>query len=156
MFSRKRLILSLTGASATAAILVVLLATGSGAATARQRVAGTLLRVTERDFHIAPSATTVPAGAVTLRIHNAGPDQHELIILPLHRGEQPGGLPLRADGFTVNEELLQSQEPGSINPQEPGHTEELVVHLAPGRYVLFCNMEGHYMAGMHRLLVVTG
>jgi uncharacterized cupredoxin-like copper-binding protein len=26
--------------------------------------------------------------------------------------------------------------------------------LAPGRYVLFCNMSGHYLGGMHRLLVV--
>ena len=30
----------------------------------------------------------------------------------------------------------------------------LKLHLAPGRYILFCNMEGHYMAGMHTELVV--
>jgi uncharacterized cupredoxin-like copper-binding protein len=29
------------------------------------------------------------------------------------------------------------------------------VHLAPGRYVLFCNMTGHYMGGMHSTLVVS-
>jgi uncharacterized cupredoxin-like copper-binding protein len=27
-------------------------------------------------------------------------------------------------------------------------------HLTPGRYVLFCNMSGHYLAGMRRVLVV--
>lgn len=111
---------------------------------------GTVIGVTERDFHIATSTTHVAAGAVTLRIHNAGPDEHELIVAP----ERPGGLPLRADGFTVNEEAIQSSEPGSIEPQQPDHTELLSVHLKPGRYVLFCNMEGHYMAGMHTVLVV--
>lgn len=111
---------------------------------------GTVIGVTERDFHIATTTTHVAAGAVTLRIHNAGPDEHELIVAP----ERPDGLPLRADGFTVNEEAIQSSEPGSIEPQQPDHTELLSVHLKPGRYVLFCNMEGHYMAGMHTVLVV--
>ena len=31
----------------------------------------------------------------------------------------------------------------------------LKLHLAPGRYLLFCNMEGHYMGGMHTELVVS-
>jgi uncharacterized cupredoxin-like copper-binding protein len=106
--------------------------------------------VTERDFHIATSTHSIRAGKVTLRIHNAGPDQHELIVAP----ERRDGLPLRADGFTVNEEAIESSEPGSIDPQQPDHTEFLHVRLKPGRYVLFCNMEGHYMAGMHTVLTV--
>jgi uncharacterized cupredoxin-like copper-binding protein len=28
------------------------------------------------------------------------------------------------------------------------------VHLTPGRYVLYCNMSGHFLGGMHTLLVV--
>jgi uncharacterized cupredoxin-like copper-binding protein len=31
----------------------------------------------------------------------------------------------------------------------------LHLHLTPGRYVLFCNMAGHYLGGMHRTLVVA-
>jgi uncharacterized cupredoxin-like copper-binding protein len=35
----------------------------------------------------------------------------------------------------------------ALEPQEPGvHT--LRVNLKPGRYELFCNMAGHYLAGM--------
>ena len=34
-------------------------------------------------------------------------------------------------------------------PGEPGATRYLTVELRPGRYVFFCNMEGHFMAGMH-------
>ena len=44
--------------------------------------------------------------------------------------------------------------PGSIGPQQPGGTEDLIVALKPGHYTLFCNMEGHYMSGMHATLVV--
>ena len=122
----------------------------AGCGGSGKTASGTVIGVTERDFHIATTTRQVTAGAVTLRVHNAGPDEHELIIAP----ERRDGLPLRADGFTVDEESLASSEPGSVNPQQPDHTELLSVQLKPGRYVLFCNMEGHYMAGMHTVLVV--
>ena len=118
---------------------------------ARGVPSGTVIGVTERDFHIAVDTAHVAAGEVVLRIHNAGPDQHELIAVP----ESRGGLPWRTDGFTVNEEAIQHSEPGAINPQRPGGTEYLQVHLAPGRYLLFCNMAGHFRAGMHAALVVN-
>ncbi len=137
---------ALACAAAAAGVVVAGCGSGAGAsATGNARV-----NVTERDFHIGLSSATVQAGALTLRIHNAGPDEHELIVAP----QRSDGLPLRSDGFTVNEEAISSSEPGSITPQLPGGSESLVVDLKPGRYVLFCNMEGHYMAGMHTTLVV--
>jgi len=113
---------------------------------------GAALAVTEHDFGIHLSSNHIAAGVVTLAIHNSGPDQHELIVVP----EARHGEPFRSDGFTVNEEALQSQEAGSINPQHPGGTENLTLNLRPGRYLLFCNMAGHYMAGMHVELEVSG
>jgi hypothetical protein len=100
--------------------------------------------IAERDFHIA-APTALRSGTVTLRVHNEGPDQHELIIVP----GTVGSLPLRKDGLTVDEEALESSEPGSLGPGEPGATRDVTVTLKPGRYVFFCNMEGHFMAGMH-------
>jgi uncharacterized cupredoxin-like copper-binding protein len=112
---------------------------------------GTAVAVTERDFHISTTTSTVPAGDVVLRVHNEGPDQHELIVVP----ERPGGLKLRTDGFTVNEEAIQNSEPGSLVPGQPGSTRDLKLNLKPGRYVLFCNMSGHFLGGMHMVLVVS-
>ncbi len=43
---------------------------------------------------------------------------------------------------------------GVLEPGQPGSVRELNVHLRPGRYVLFCNMSGHYLGGMHTTLVV--
>jgi hypothetical protein len=136
------------GVSAIAATLAIVLPAGSalsgcGSSRASASTVGTA-SVLERDFHIqAPS--TLQSGPVTLRVHNEGPDQHELIIAP----GTIAGLPLRNDGLTVDEETVEASEPGSLEPGEPGTTRELTVDLKPGRYVFFCNMEGHFMAGMH-------
>jgi uncharacterized cupredoxin-like copper-binding protein len=105
--------------------------------------------VTERDFHIA-APSTLKAGDVVLHVDNHGPDQHELIIAPLHGAT----LPMRADGFTVDEESLERSEPGALEPGVPGADRALTVHLAPGRYVFFCNMAGHYLGGMHEVVTV--
>jgi uncharacterized cupredoxin-like copper-binding protein len=111
---------------------------------------GTVLDVNEADFQIrAPQ--TASAGTIVLRVANHGPDQHELIVARAPSGR----LGLRSDGVTVNEEALAHAEVGSLEPARSGAVRDLEVHLAPGRYVLFCNMSGHYMGGMHSTLVVT-
>ncbi len=140
---------AVAAALALAVALPVALASsgcGSSGASAAPEHA---VAVGERDFHItAPAA--LQSGTVTLRVHNEGPDQHELIIVP----GSVASLPLRADGLTVDEAAVESSEPGALEPGEPGTTRDLTVDLRPGRYVFFCNMEGHFMAGMHTEVVV--
>ena len=111
---------------------------------------GQVVQVTERNFQI-EAPTHLTAGPVTFQVRNDGPDEQEFIIAPA----RPGGLPLRPDGLTVDEEAIEETEPGSLEPAEPGTVRYLHVDLAPGRYIFFCNMEGHYMAGMHREVIVT-
>jgi uncharacterized cupredoxin-like copper-binding protein len=117
--------------------------------TPQRAPAGELVAVSEADFKI--SATHgLTAGDVVFRVHNKGPDQHEFII-----ARSPSAvLPIRKDGVTIDEETLEKAEVGALEPGAPGVTRELKVNLAPGRYVLFCNMTGHYMGGMHSTLVV--
>jgi uncharacterized cupredoxin-like copper-binding protein len=109
----------------------------------------TTLRVIERDFSI-KAPKRVRAGDVELVVHNRGPASHELIVVREGRGD----LPLRSDGLTVDEEALEKRETGTLEPDKVGTTRKLDVHLAPGRYVLFCNMSGHYLGGMRTVLVV--
>jgi uncharacterized cupredoxin-like copper-binding protein len=61
---------------------------------------------------------------------------------------------MRSDGLTVDEERLQRSEVGVLEPAESHAVRDLRLHLTPGRYVLFCNMSGHFIGGMHKLLVV--
>jgi uncharacterized cupredoxin-like copper-binding protein len=112
---------------------------------------GQVLGVREADFHIT-APEHVAAGNVTFRVHNEGPDQHEFILVRSATGK----LPLRSDGLTVDEDALAHEEVTSLDPAKAGALRDVTVHLRPGRYVLFCNMTGHYMAGMHRTLVVSG
>jgi uncharacterized cupredoxin-like copper-binding protein len=86
---------------------------------------------------------------VTFRIKNHGPDAHELIVV-----HDEGGLPLRSDGITVDEEALTKRIVGGLEPANAGAVRELRVHLSPGRYTLLCNMFGHFMGGMHATVVV--
>jgi uncharacterized cupredoxin-like copper-binding protein len=135
-------------AALSACMLAALAAAGCGAGTAPKPAE--VAEVNERDFQIsAPS--TLKAGEVVLHVDNHGPDQHELIVAPVHGAS----LPMRADGFTINEEAIEHSEPGSLVPGRPGARRELRVHLAPGRYIFFCNMAGHYLGGMHAIVTVT-
>jgi hypothetical protein len=147
LFSLTRgVLLRVSWASLGVLVLTTVGCGGSGGVAGAQ---GSEIRVTERDFSIrAPKV--VDAGDVVFRVENRGPDAHELLVVRAQRL----ALPLRSDGLTVNEEGLQRQIVGSLEAGEPNVVRDLSVQLKPGRYVLFCNMSGHYMGGMHAMLVV--
>jgi uncharacterized cupredoxin-like copper-binding protein len=110
---------------------------------------GRELKVTERDFRLTLPATVAP-GDLLLSAHNRGPDAHELIIIRATGDE----LPLRSDGITVDEDAVAGRTVAAIEPYQPGTTEEVRIHLDPGRYWFICNMSGHYLGGMDADLVV--
>ena len=116
---------------------------------AERDAATRILNVTEKDFTIA-APKSVRAGNLLIRAHNKGPDDHELIFVRLD-GKK---LPLRQDGITVAEDALEKAEAGALEPFSGRTVGELRVHLTPGRYELLCNMAGHYLGGMHRVLRV--
>jgi len=110
---------------------------------------GPLVRISERDFRV-KAPKRIPAGQVRLRIHNVGPDTHELLLVRVGKRS----LPLRPDGLTVDEDALEPLHPVVVEGMERGRSDEVRVNLPPGRYVLFCNMAGHYLGGMHAGVVV--
>jgi uncharacterized cupredoxin-like copper-binding protein len=132
------------------AVLACAIALGSCGGSSDSSGGAPVIQVTERDFRIDVSPAHVAAGDVTLQVRNAGPDRHELLVIPYAGGR----LPLSPDGLTLDETLFKNSEPGSLEPAQPGSTRRLSVRLAPGHYLLFCNMEGHFMAGMSAQLVV--
>jgi hypothetical protein len=132
--------------------LVALLAVAagcSGCAASRSGSGLPVVRVSEQDFKI-KAPRRLRAGEVRFRLRNRGPDTHELIIVRLGRR----AIPLRQDGLTVDEDALEARTAATIEAVERGGSREKQVVLAPGRYVLFCNMAGHYLGGMHATLVV--
>ena len=135
-------------------VLVVTGACGlSGCSSGSAAASGARVVVVERDFNITASAVSVPAGTVTLHIENRGPSTHELNVD--ETSDASGALPLLANSLQVNEDASALRNVGGLSGIRVDTTRDLTLHLKAGHYVLFCNLEGHYLGGMHLALDVT-
>jgi uncharacterized cupredoxin-like copper-binding protein len=113
--------------------------------------AGSTVSITTRDFAFSiEGADDLHAGDVTFDLENQGPNTHELVVVRSDGAD----LPIRADGITVDEEAIEPRIAGAWEDAKPGTRDQLQLHLEPGRYVLFCNMAGHYLGGMHDFVEV--
>jgi uncharacterized cupredoxin-like copper-binding protein len=129
------------------ALIVVTLAGCSPSA----ETTGTPVNVTLRDFRIHASASFISDSDVVFQVHNAAPATHEFVVVPTDLPSD--ALPLASDGLSVEEEAFEIA--GEISEVPAGTTAALELHLPPGRYVFFCNLEGHYLGGMHGALQIT-
>ena len=77
---------------------------------------------------------------------------HEFIVVRTNRA--PDKLPLQRDGLTVDEEGPGVAPVDEAEGLDIADRRTLLLDLAPGHYVLFCNMEGHYLGGMHAAFTV--
>jgi len=89
---------------------------------------------------------------VTFQVHNRGPSTHEFVVV--RTGIAASRLPLKTDGLTINEESSALHPVGSVEELDIAHDHALRLHLKPGHYIIFCNLEGHYLGGMRASLDV--
>ena len=111
------------------------------------------IQVRLEDFKLHLAVTTAKAGEVTMHLENDGPSTHEFNVDRTDLA--PDQLPLRADGLSVDEASPLLKRMGSIEILEAGDKKNLTLNLPPGHYVLYCNLEGHYLGSMHATLDVT-
>jgi uncharacterized cupredoxin-like copper-binding protein len=104
------------------------------------------------DFKIQEDAAVVPAGTVSFRILNHGPTTHEVNVI--RTDHDPGKLPLQRDGLTVDDEAKGIDAVDDVGGLDIDDRETLTLDLTPGHYVLYCNLEGHYLGGMYAALTV--
>jgi uncharacterized cupredoxin-like copper-binding protein len=112
-----------------------------------------VVHVDERDFGIHIPEVTLPAGHYVFVDTNHGPSPHELVMWKTALAADH--LPLGANR-KVNEDsptLASALDSGSS--LNPGETRLLTTTLAPGHYIIVCNLPGHFMAGMHVDITVT-
>ncbi len=103
--------------------------------------------------------TSVPAGQVSLRVANNGWLPHEVVVMALGPGQNPGQRPIGAN-WEVNEtgslgEAAHTCGAGEGDGIAPGTMGWTTLTLQPGRYELICNIAGHYGSGMYAELDVT-
>ncbi|HEX9416672.1 MAG TPA: hypothetical protein VF895_08220 [Gaiellaceae bacterium] len=121
------------------AAIVVLAGVGAAAALAVNQM-GPSVAVSLKEFKVlAPRSSK--AGSVTFVVHNKGKLKHEFVVVKTNRA--PGKLPLKGQVAKL------TGVKGLIKPFKPGQTKKLTVKLAAGKYVLLCNLPGHYKFGQY-------
>ena len=114
---------------------------------------GKTLQITMTDDSFTPSSVSANAGSVTISTPNQGQLVHEMVLAKTQA--DPSKLPTTSDG-SVDEAKLESagQDAGEIADVSPGATKSGKFKLPPGQYVMFCNVPGHYAAGMYGTITV--
>ena len=115
-----------------------------------------------QEFAIVPSVASVPAGTVKFVAKNSGPDDiHEMVVL--RTDLDAAALPVDKDG-KADEEGDGITSIGETGDVAVGETKDVSFDLAPGKYVLICNIvqtepdgsiEAHYKVGMRTAFTVT-
>ena len=123
-------------------------ATGTASPTSAASAAAGPISVELFDGRMSVSTATAPAGETTFQVRNGGEFPHDFVIISteLDASELP------VEQLKADESSLDVVD--RVDQLAPGGTAELTVDLAPGHYVLICNVSGHY-AVMNANLDVT-
>jgi uncharacterized cupredoxin-like copper-binding protein len=98
------------------------------------------------DFKIAQAKTHLHPGKVVFDVKNTGKVAHEFLVIQTAKPAAKLG-----HGSRVPEKG-NIGETGNV---KPGASKTLVLNLHKGHYAVICNDPGHYMAGMHKDLLVS-
>ncbi len=138
---------STTSAAAAAPATTTAAATATPAATPSPAAATTDPTITANEYAFAPTDLTVKAGKVKLTLKNSGKIVHEVVVLKTDQA---------ADALKVGSSARVSEKDsvGEVSETAPGATKTSTLDLKPGKYVLVCNIPGHYSLGMRGTLTV--
>ncbi len=114
-----------------------------------------------KDFSVHPNSTQARAGRLTFEAVNEGMSTHELVILrtdlsltdlPRKEAKDQAGIMTE---YLVDEDHAQIEIIDEIEEFLSGTSQKKTISLDPGRYVLFCNIPGHYDKGMRASLHIV-
>lgn len=127
----RKLALSLVALAATAILVSPLGATPSK----------TTVKVQLKEFKVLPSPASAKHWFVSFRVTNTGKVPHEFVVLKTKVA--PAKLPVRSG------KAVEAGRVGKIGAPKlkPGAARTLNLNLGAGKYVLLCNLPGHYQAG---------
>jgi len=107
--------------------------------------------VVEREYSVAPCSTSLSAGSVTFQALNQGTTEHELVLM--RTDTDPSTILVDPATQTIDEDAA-GEHIDEVEEVAPGAGKAFTASLSPGTYVLFCNTDGHYQAGMHTQITV--
>jgi uncharacterized cupredoxin-like copper-binding protein len=101
--------------------------------------AKTLVKVQLKEFKVLPSPFTAKRGAVSFLVKNTGKIDHEFVVLKTNT--PAAKLPVKGG------KAVETGRVGRVGPLKAGTSKSLNLTLKSGKYVLLCNLPGHYQAG---------
>lgn len=103
------------------------------------------LDMSKATMGITATPAEAKAGKITFKVKNSSKDTiHEMIVMYLANPKDT--LPYVADENRVDED--KAGDKGEVSELDPGASGSLAVDLKPGKYVLICNVPGHFASGM--------
>ena len=129
------------------AVVLALFAVACGGGEKKETSAqgGVTVGAELKEMSIKLDKSSVAAGKVTFQGKNTGTIPHELVVLKTDLAPNA----LKVSGGEADEKAA-GQVIGHIEPDElgPGKSASATFDLTLGKYVLLCNVAGHYQAGM--------
>lgn len=127
--------------------------TSAGATSEADSAGGKTVEVKMGDYFFSPEDVTAQSGPTTIEAPNEGSVEHELVVFKTNL--DPSKLPTESNGDVDEEKLDEiAEEAGEVADVEAGETKSENFKLTPGKYVIFCNLPGHYAQGMYGTLTV--
>jgi uncharacterized cupredoxin-like copper-binding protein len=102
--------------------------------------------VTVKEFTVNSNPSGAATGSVQLNVSNQGALPHELVIMQTDKA--PDALLYDDANHRVVESAQGQEDVGEVEAIDPGTSKSGSFDLAPGKYVLICNIADHYKAGM--------
>lgn len=96
------------------------------------------------EFEVGASPSSIGEGSVVFRVENDGVVIHTFRVIRTDLAADE--LPVDDDAFVVDETAVDVV--ASAGDLDPGESEDVAVDLEAGSYVLICNIQTHYGAGM--------
>ena len=118
-------------------------------AAATRAAARAVVAVELHEWGIEPAPAAIDAGAVTFEVVNAGTLAHDFWVIRTDRASD--ALPLASGVMTPGDGDLVA---GKVQDTRARMTSALSVDLDAGRYVLICNVVGHYELGMRAAFTI--
>ena len=121
--------------------VVAIIASACGGGTTETAESATLIADLS-DYKIVIDHPSIAAGHVVFGIRNHAAMAHEFKVIKTD---------LAADQLPVDAGTAKADETGKVGALvdiSAGATRKLALDLVPGKYVLICNVAGHYQLGM--------
>lgn len=101
------------------------------------------------EFFVKADYNKVRSGEVTFEVENSGSTEHELMIASLE--DLPQDQIAGMSGDEVHQKVLAAEHGITAGSDDA----TLTASLEPGKYILFCNLPGHFSEGQHTILRVA-